>query len=60
MDGARDVRGKCRGEKSVQTLLNAGADLTFKSKKGQTALAIAREHDEEGLIKMLESRGAPE
>ena len=47
-------------ERSVQMLLNAGADLTLKNSEGQTVLAIARQHNEEDLIKLLESRGAPE
>jgi ankyrin repeat protein len=47
-------------EESVVALLNAGADLTFQSSQGKTALALARERDESEIVKLLESRGAPE
>ena len=45
---------------SVGALLNAGADLTAKDKDGKTALALAREGNQKEIIKLLESRGAPE
>jgi len=47
-------------EESVLALLNAGADLTLKNREGQTVLAIARDRDNTEMIKLLESRGAPE
>lgn len=47
-------------EESVVALLNAGADLTFQSSQGKTVLALARERDESEIVKLLESRGAPE
>ena len=50
---ARDVE-------SVQALLNAGADVTFKDKEGNTALGLARQNDHDEIVKLLESRGAPE
>jgi ankyrin repeat protein len=47
---------------SVETLLSAGADISARDNKGKTALALAREAatDQKGLVKLLESRGAPE
>jgi len=45
---------------SVEALLNAGADLTLKDKDGKTALTIAREANRSEVVKLLESRGAPE
>ncbi len=51
--GARDAE-------SVEALLNAGADLTFKDKQGKTALALARQNAQNEMVKLLESRGAPE
>jgi ankyrin repeat protein len=45
---------------SVEALLNAGADLTAKDKDGKTALALAREGSQKEIVKLLESRGAPE
>ena len=45
---------------SVEALLNAGADLTVKDKDGKTALALAREGNQKEIVKLLESRGAPE
>jgi ankyrin repeat protein len=49
-----------KDEKSVTALLNAGADLTFKDKDGKTVLALARQNGQEEIVKLLESRGAPE
>jgi ankyrin repeat protein len=49
-----------RDAESVIALLNAGADTTFKDKDGKTALALARENDAKEVVKILESRGAPE
>jgi len=51
--GARDAE-------SVEALLNAGADVTFKDKEGKTALALARQNAQDEVVKLLESRGAPE
>jgi ankyrin repeat protein len=50
---ARDVE-------SVEALLNAGADVTCKAKDDKTALALARQNGQEEIVKLLESRGAPE
>lgn len=45
---------------TVLLLLNAGADLTLKDKEGQTALSLARKSEQEDVIRLLKSRGAPE
>lgn len=45
---------------NVMVLLNAGADLTIKDKEGNTALRLARNDEQNEVIKLLESRGAPE
>jgi ankyrin repeat protein len=47
-------------EISVEALLNAGADLTFRDNARKTALGIARQNDDADMIKLLESRGAPD
>jgi len=39
---------------------DADADLTIKDKDGKTAMAIARENDNEGVIKLLQAHRAPE
>lgn len=44
----------------VLLLLDAGADFTLKDKEGQTALSLARKREQEDVIKLLKSRGAPE
>lgn len=44
----------------VRVLLNAGADLTIKNKDGETALKMARRYEQTEVVKLLESRGAPE
>lgn len=48
--------------KSVTALLNSGADVTVTDKQGKTALSVARliETDQEEIVKLLVSRGAPE
>ena len=45
---------------SARALLNAGADLSVRDKDGKTTLALAREAKQQEMIKLLESRGAPE
>jgi ankyrin repeat protein len=45
---------------TVLLLLNAGADLTIRDKEGKTALSLARDNDQEEIVKLLKSRGAPE
>jgi len=45
---------------SARALLNAGADLSVRDKDGKTTLALAREAKKPEMIKLLESRGAPE
>lgn len=44
----------------ARVLINAGADLTIKNKDGETALTRARRYDRTDLLKLLESRGAPQ
>lgn len=44
----------------VQALLKAGADMTARNKEGKTALALARHYNNEEIVKLLESRRAPE
>lgn len=44
----------------VQKLLVAGADMTARNGEGQTALTLAREYEESEIVKLLESKGAPE
>ena len=45
---------------SAVALLNAGADLSLRDKEGKTALTYAKERPQSDMIKLLESRGAPE
>ena len=45
---------------SAIALLNAGADLSLRDKEGKTALTYAKERPQPEMIKLLESRGAPE
>jgi ankyrin repeat protein len=45
---------------SARILLNAGADMTVKNNEGKTALRLAIESDQEDIVKLLKSRGAPE
>jgi ankyrin repeat protein len=44
----------------IEALLKAGANLKLKNHEGETALAIAREGDQAEIVKLLESRGAPD
>jgi len=44
----------------VRVLLNAGADLTIKNNDGETALGMARKYEQTEVVKLLESRGAPQ
>ena len=44
----------------IEALLKAGANLKLKNHDGETALAIAREGDHTEVVKLLESRGAPD
>jgi ankyrin repeat protein len=62
---ARDEDGqtalmRSSAAETVLLLLNAGADFTLKDKEGQTALSLARKSEQEDVIKLLQSRGAPE
>ena len=43
----------------VEALVKAGADLTRKNNDGKTALDLAREYEQEEMITLLKSRGAP-
>ena len=45
---------------SARALLNAGADISARDNNGKTALTVAREHEHQEIMKLLESRGAPE
>jgi ankyrin repeat protein len=45
---------------SAEALLNAGADVSLRDKEGKTALGLARAAEHQEMIKLLESRGAPE
>jgi len=45
---------------SALALLNGGGGLSLRKGDGKTILAIARETPHEEIIKLLESRGAPE
>ena len=45
---------------TVMILLKARADVSLKDKDGLTALALARKNEEEEVVKLLVSRGAPE
>ena len=45
---------------SARALLNAGADISARDNNGKTALTVAREHEHQEIMKVLESRGAPE
>ncbi len=45
---------------SAVALLNAGADLSLRDKEGKTALTYAKERPQPDMIKLLESRGAPD
>ena len=45
---------------TVLLLVNAGADLTIKNNEGKTALSLARIGEQEEIVKLLKSRGAPE
>jgi ankyrin repeat protein len=44
----------------VRALINAGADLSVKNKDGETALGRARKYEKTDVLKLLESRGAPQ
>jgi ankyrin repeat protein len=44
---------------NILILLDAGADMSIKDNKGQTALGRARKSNQEEIVKLLESRGAP-
>ena len=50
----------CDDVESVRVLLNAGADMNIKNKEGETVLAIATRAEQEEIVKLLKSRGAPE
>ena len=45
---------------TVRVLIDAGADMSVKNKAGKTALAVAIENDQDEIVKLLKSRGAPE
>jgi ankyrin repeat protein len=57
-DGARAALSG--DEEIVQVLLDGGADVKIRNNDGQSPLAIAREREDEGIVKLLKSRGAPE
>ena len=45
---------------NVQVLLNAGANMTIKNNDGDTVLAMAIRYQQEDVVQLLKSRGAPE
>jgi len=45
---------------NVLVLVNAGVDLTIRNRDGLTALGMASKYDQEEIVKLLKSRGAPE
>jgi ankyrin repeat protein len=49
-----------RDADKVKVLLHAGADPVSRDKEGKTALTLARENDDDEIIKLLLSRGAPQ
>ncbi len=59
-DDGRTALMRASDPETVLFLLNAGADFTLKDKDGQTALSLARKNDQEAVIRLLKSRGAPE
>jgi len=44
----------------LRALINSGADLSIKNKDGETALGRARKYEKTDVLKLLESRGAPQ
>ena len=45
---------------NVRVLLNAGANMAIKNNNGDTALALAIRYEQEDVVQLLKSRGAPE
>jgi ankyrin repeat protein len=45
---------------NVRVLLNAGANMAIKNDDGDTALAMAIRYEQEDVVQLLKSRGAPE
>ena len=45
---------------NVRVLLNAGANMAIKNNDGDTALAMAIQYEQEDVVQLLKSRGAPE
>lgn len=45
---------------NVRVLLNAGANMAIKNNDGDTALAMAIQYEQEDVVRLLKSRGAPE
>lgn len=45
---------------NVRVLLNAGANMAIKNNDGETALAMAIRYEQEDVVQLLKSRGAPE
>ena len=47
------------GKATLELLVNAGADLSLKDKRGVDAMTLARHYDNPGLLKLLTDLGAP-
>ena len=45
---------------NARVLLNAGANMSIKNNDGDTALAMAIRYEQEDVVQLLKSRGAPE
>lgn len=45
---------------NVRVLLNAGANIAIKNNDGETALAMAIRYEQEEIVQLLKSRGAPQ
>jgi hypothetical protein len=48
------IASSAGNEEIVRTLLNAGADLSLKNKKGKTAIGFAKEKGHEAIVNLLE------
>ena len=45
---------------AVRLLLDAGADVSAKNKAGMTAMGLAKQINNQEVIQLLESAGAPQ
>ena len=60
--GSTPLMAACfRGHEAVvRLLLERGADVTLRTKKGRTALSLARRSERAAIMTLLEAHGAPE